>query len=301
MSAADDVTGAERASGGARRQVIIPERIDDADLPGGGRPPPGGDPFGRGAPPGAEPFSGGFFDGARVEEAAFHEALRRATPLARVCSALVRLNVFVFVVLVLSGVPLFAPRAADLLPWGANLGPLTTGGQWWRLLTSMFLHFGLLHLVFNMWILRQVGPLVERLVGPTGFLILYLFAGIAGGVASTLVHPNAVGAGASGAIFGIVGALLAIVAGGRGVLPQRMGLALRRSIGRFVVYNLLFGLLVPEIDLSAHLVGLVAGFLGALLLRHEDMLRRTELRQRRDLLLGVVSVLCVALLIALLR
>jgi rhomboid protease GluP len=97
----------------------------------------------------------------------------------------------------------------SLIAWGANYGPDTiTNGQWWRLLTSMFLHIGIVHLAFNMIVLLQIGPFVERLVGNVGFLIVYFVSGFAGNVTSLVWNPYTVSAGASGAIFGLYGLLL---------------------------------------------------------------------------------------------
>ncbi len=91
---------------------------------------------------------------------------------------------------------------------GANYGPLTLSGQWWRLLTSMFLHFGFLHIAMNMLCLWSLGTLAERLMGRAAFLLLYFATGIAGGLLSLAVHPQLVSAGASGSVFGVAGGLI---------------------------------------------------------------------------------------------
>jgi rhomboid protease GluP len=96
------------------------------------------------------------------------------------------------------------------IAWGSNFGPYTTEGEWWRLFTSLFIHFGIAHLLLNMFALTAFGPLVERLFGSVNFLFVYLLAGIAGSLASIAWNPGINSAGASGAIFGILGALMAV-------------------------------------------------------------------------------------------
>src|SRR5215467_2579081 len=95
-----------------------------------------------------------------------------------------------------------------LIRWGADFGPLTLAGQWWRLLTAVFLHIGVVHLLGNLWYLFNVGPIAESIWGRRTYLFLYFFSGLAGSVISLWWNPLAVSAGASGALFGITGALL---------------------------------------------------------------------------------------------
>ena len=276
-----------------RREVVIPERLDEPGGPAG----PTGPVFG--APPGPQAVTPEQMAALR-EEAEFQELLSRTSPHARVTQGLVIANVLVFLRLTLAGVPLLAPTAVDMLPWGANFAPRTTAGEWWRLGSCMFLHYGLIHIGFNMWILRAVGPLLERLIGSAGFLMLYLFSGLLGSLASIAWNPLAVSAGASGAIFGVIGGLLALVAGsGPSVLPPARRAHLRRAVGTFVLYNLAFGLVMPSVDMAGHLGGLVGGLLCGLALRHPDMLRHLELRQRLNLrLFGAGVVLLPALAFA---
>jgi membrane associated rhomboid family serine protease len=177
---------------------------------------------------------------------------------------LVGLNVAVFAVMTLRGVSPVNPTAQDLLPWGANFGPYTLSGQWWRLESSTFLHFGILHIGLNMWALWSIGPVVERLLGNTGFLVMYLVSGVLGSTASVLWNPIIVGAGASGAVFGVVGALLGYLIRQRDSVPMVILTQFKQSLVPFLIYNLLFGL-VPGIDLSAHVGGFVAGFVCGLI------------------------------------
>ena len=170
--------------------------------------------------------------------------------------------------MVASGVPAVDPDPRAMFAWGANFGPaVVLDGQAWRLLTSTFLHFGLLHLAFNMWCLLSAGPLVERLFGHLGFAALYLLAGVGGSLASLWFHPVIFGAGASGAIFGVFGGLLGFLAVHSARHPPRGPEAPAPSAVSFVAYNTLFGLMSPGIDNAAHLGGLATGFVCGLLLQ----------------------------------
>ncbi len=194
-------------------------------------------------------------------------ALLARHPRAVVTPLLIGLCVAIFLAMVASGVSIVSPTAAQLYNWGGNLGvSVALEGQPWRLLSSVFLHAGIIHLAFNMWVLLSIGRLVERLYGASVFTMLYLIAGIGGALASSWWHPLTVGVGASGAIFGLFGALLAFLwRRGKGV-PAHALRPLRANTLAFVFYNGLFGLAVPGIDNAAHLGGLVTGFLAGLLL-----------------------------------
>lgn len=150
-----------------------------------------------------------------------------------------------------------------LLAWGANFGPLTAGGEWWRLGTAVFLHGGLAHLAVNLWALWVGGRLTERLYGSGALLILYLISGLAGSIASVLWHPQGViSVGASGAVFGVFGALLAFLAAHRRAIDP--GALWRVAVPAmvFVAASLVFGATQPGIDNAAHLGGLAAGVAG---------------------------------------
>ena len=126
-----------------------------------------------------------------------------------VATALLGANVLVFVLMLLAGAGLWHTPKGVQLAWGANFGPATQDGQWWRLFTAQFVHFGVLHLGMNMAALWDVGRLVERLYGRWRFAVLYGASGVAGNLLSLVVQGNqAVSAGASGAIFSLYGALL---------------------------------------------------------------------------------------------
>ncbi|HET9131938.1 MAG TPA: rhomboid family intramembrane serine protease, partial [Terriglobia bacterium] len=174
------------------------------------------------------------------------------------------INVIVFIVMAARGVGPMEPKVSDLLKWGANFGPRTTSGEWWRLLSSTFIHIGLLHLVFNMFVLIQIGPLMQTLMGRKEFTIAYFISGFAGSLASLIWHPYVVSAGASGAIFGLYGALLGFALVQRRKMPWNALSGLVASATLFIGYNVIYGLAQPQTDMAAHAGGLVGGFVCSL-------------------------------------
>jgi rhomboid protease GluP len=172
---------------------------------------------------------------------------------------LITLNVLVFLLMVFQGVSFYNPTADSVLKWGADYGPLTLHGQWWRMLASTFLHFGIVHLLFNMFVLLNIGLFMENLAGRFSFVVLYLVCGLGGSAVSLAWHPVIVSAGASGAIFGLYGALLGFLLRHRGSISPEALASQRSAALTFVGYNLLFGLR-PGVDNSAHLGGLATGF-----------------------------------------
>jgi len=153
------------------------------------------------------------------EARAFAAAMTALGARSPVTPILVGLNVLAFIVTVIGGGGIMQPDGVAMLRFGTNYGPLTASGEWWRLFTAMFLHFGLVHLLLNMWALLSLGMLTERLYGSARFAMLYLFAGMVGSLASYYWHPNLNSAGASGAIFGVIGALLAFMLNPRTRIP----------------------------------------------------------------------------------
>jgi rhomboid protease GluP len=190
----------------------------------------------------------------------YHARLMKLSPRAPVAPTLVAINVLVFVAMCIGGVGFFAPNGADVVRWGSNFGPLTMGGQWWRLFTSLFVHFGVIHLALNMFVLLSGGATIERLFGSARFLLLYLVAGLSGSLASLLWNPLVNSAGASGAIFGIFGGLLAFVVNPRNGVPAAVMTEQRNNVLVFALYNLGFGFAHSGIDNAAHVGGLVGGF-----------------------------------------
>jgi len=223
---------------------------------------------------------------------AFNRALAKLTPRVWVTPLLIALNVAVFIAMVATGAHPMSPTIDSLLKWGANFGPKTTSGQWWRLGASMFIHIGVFHIAMNMVVLWSIGRFVERLVGGAGFIALYAVAGLCGSLASVGVHPFMVSAGASGAVFGLYGGLLGFLLRQRGAVPKPLLKKLSGSAVAFVVYNVAFGL-VPGIDMAAHIGGLAGGFGCGLLLGLP--LDAADLPARRWLRAGLVLALGAAL------
>jgi rhomboid protease GluP len=160
----------------------------------------------------------------------------------------------------------FSPQVS--IHFGANYGPYTLSGQWWRLVTYMFLHGGVLHIGFNMWCLWDLGALCESLYGRWTYAAIYLITGVAAGLTSVAWNPAVWSVGASGAIFGLAGALIASFYLGEFSLTSVAIRGTLRSLIIFAVFNLFFGQLFPGIDNACHIGGLVSGLiLGALIAR----------------------------------
>jgi rhomboid protease GluP len=196
----------------------------------------------------------------------FQRALDQATRRVIMTPVLVLTCVAVFAAMAASGVPVFWPTATQLIAWGANEGRrVILREESWRLLTMAFVHGGLIHLVMNVWSLWVIGPLVERIYGPLAFLVVYLAAGVGGAIASAAVTLR-VSVGASGAICGVLGALLAFLTAHRRSIPASVIRQFRTSILGIVAFMAVLGALVPNIDQAAHLGGLGTGFVAGLLL-----------------------------------
>jgi membrane associated rhomboid family serine protease/Flp pilus assembly protein TadD len=172
----------------------------------------------------------------------------------------------VYAAMVLSGVSPTLPTPDQAIKFGADFGPLTFNGQWWRLVTSMFVHFGIIHIALNMWCLWNLGRAAEQLLGRFCYLLAYFATGIFGSIASIYWHPQAAGAGASGAIFGLAGVLVSFVYLKKTPAHLQINSKMLGSLGTFIAYNLVFGAAIPGISNAAHIGGLVMGLVvGALL------------------------------------
>ena len=176
-----------------------------------------------------------------------------------------------------------------LLKFGAMYGPFIADGEYWRLFTAMFLHVGWQHLLFNGFGLFLFGQQVEKFYGPYRFVTIYVLAGLAGSVASFTLNDTTVGAGASGAIFGILGALVAFFVIHRDMLGD-FG---RQSLTGLLVLagiNLVIGFSMPNVDNFAHMGGFAAGFALALPLapkyqpEHDSWGRLERLRDTNSIL-----------------
>ena len=219
------------------------------------------------------------------ENEVFHDRIDYWSPSTPVIWGLLTANIGIFVLMWLARQKyqaeivgplreLFALRpnmsavlyAQQLVDWGSNVGRLTRSGQWWRLVSSMFLHGSVWHLGFNMLALWQVGRLSERIFGSTRFVALYFIAGLSGSIASVLWNPNVNSVGASGAIFGIIGGLLAFLGRPNSGVPPTVVSELRSSLLPFLLFSLWMGFVYPHTDNAAHIGGLVGGWLAGHLL-----------------------------------
>jgi rhomboid protease GluP len=177
------------------------------------------------------------------------------------------INVAVYLGMVLaSGSPFQEFGGAELVQWGANAGALTVSGEWWRLLTCVFVHGGLLHIAFNMWCLWDLGALSESLYGRWTFGALYILCGLGASLASIIWNVHVLSVGASGAIFGLAGALIAAFKLGEFSVPRAALSGTMRSLLVFVGFNLIFGAASGVTDNAAHVGGLLTGLiLGAVI------------------------------------
>ena len=204
---------------------------------------------------------------------------------------IVGINVLVFLGMVLSGVSPMSPTPLQLVTWGANFAPLSLGSQPWRTLSSNYVHIGLIHIFFNMWCLWNLGRLAERIFDRWTYLLVYTASGIGGSLASLWWHPRGIGAGASGAIFGLAGALIAVLYLGKLPISKDALKPTLKSLLSFAAYNLFFGL-VPGIDNAAHLGGLAAGLgLGAVLSRSFSEPPESRGRWRNYVMVGTALLL----------
>ena len=203
---------------------------------------------------------------APVDAREFVWRLHEATPRTWVTPILVGANVLVWGLNVASGMSPISPRPIELALWGGNHLPLTLE-QPWRLLAATFLHGGILHLAFNMWALWDTGRLAERFYGNGQLLLIYLVAGLSGSMASLFFAARTgVSVGASGAIFGVVGCLLAALFTKAHKLPPVLVRSMRSSMLTFVGFSLFMGFTAGFIDNAAHLGGLAGGFVMGMLL-----------------------------------
>jgi rhomboid protease GluP len=176
------------------------------------------------------------------------------------------INVAVFLGMALAGSTIMEFSTQESVQWGANVGALTFSGEWWRLLTCVFVHGGIIHIAFNMWCLWNLGALCESLYGRWTYTAIYLICGLGASLASATWHPYVPSVGASGAIFGLAGALIAALKLGEFSVPRAALSGTMRSLGAFVFYNLIFGFALPGIDNTAHIGGLITGVIvGALI------------------------------------
>jgi len=225
----------------------------------------------------------------------FYARLRRLCPRVWITPALVLLNVAIYIAMVVPARRLGAFDPQLLMSWGANYGPLTINGQWWRLISAIFVHLNLLHLLLNMWALWNIGRLAERLYGRWVFFALYIATGGLASLSSIAWNPTHLSAGASGAIFGSLGAFLAFLVRRRSDVPRTIIRSHWISTLAFVLFNIVSSALQPGIDNAAHVGGLVSGMLlGYVLARPLDFEHRRRMTLAQTA--GAATLVAVALL-----
>lgn len=191
---------------------------------------------------------------------------------------LILINVLIFLSMTISGLGFIAFKGSDLILWGANDWFSVSHGDYWRLLTSVFLHAGIMHLGSNLAMLYLIGNFLESRMGSSLFLIAYIITGILASITSFFWHENVLSVGASGAIFGLLGVWLVLLI--RNVFPQKLKYEQLKMVTIIIVINLLFGL-SDRIDNAGHIGGLISGLiLGFALLKEikvkvkkQDMLK----------------------------
>jgi membrane associated rhomboid family serine protease len=208
--------------------------------------------------------------------------VRTATSLQAVpyvTYALIAINVIAYVLQIVTGTSVNG-RAGGIYEHGALYGPLVADGEWWRIFTAGFLHASPLHILFNMYILWYLGTLLEPAIGRLRFALLYVVSLVGGSLGALIVSPDAVTVGASGAVFGLMGAGF-LVMRARGIDPLQSGLGVTLAL------NLGITFLIPNISIGGHIGGLLAGGVAGYLM--------FEVCERRQVADGVVLLGSVAL------
>ena len=196
------------------------------------------------------------------------ECSRERTPVRTIQSAstdpmatyvLIAMNVLAFVGSLAGGGAVAERGGGSVIDNGALFGPAIADGEYWRLITSGFLHAGLIHIAFNMYLLYILGTMLEPAIGRARFLALYFTSLLGGSVGALLINPDSLTVGASGAVFGLMGGVVVIMCA-RGFDPMASG------IPALIGLNLLITFVFPGISIGGHLGGLAAGVLAAYVL-----------------------------------
>jgi membrane associated rhomboid family serine protease len=215
------------------------------------------------------------------------EGVALASGSAPVTKALIAANIGIYLITVAQGGGLNDPGGSLLIRW-ILFGPLVPHGGWYRLVTSMFLHGSILHIAFNMFALYWLGTIVEQALGTPRFLLVYFVSGLAGSAGALwFSSPIAVTVGASGAIFGLIGALL--------ILEYLATGSLMGQAAVLILVNLAFTFAVPGISIGGHLGGLAGGIVATY------ALLRFRIREKALGILIAVGVGVAAVLLAYVR
>ena len=198
--------------------------------------------------------------------------------------ALIAINVIAFIAMSSAGGSLVSRGGGEVFLNGALAGPPVADGEWWRIITAGFLHAGLLHLAFNMYFLYFLGTLMEPEIGKLRFAAIYFVSLIGGSLGAVLLTPNSYTVGASGAVFGLMGAAI-IAMRARGIDPMQSGL------GMTLLLNLGITFVIPGISIGGHIGGLLAGGLVGWFM--------FEIAERRRIALTPVVGVCAVIAVAL--
>lgn len=214
----------------------------------------------------------------------------------QVTYGLMAINVGIYILMVISGVDFFEPGGGPIVKWGGSFPPMDLNGDWWRAFTSMFLHFGILHLILNMYALYWAGIFLEPMLGKGRYIVAYLCAGLLASIVSIVwrIGGTGVGAGASGAIFGMFGVFLALML--VNTVPKKIKQAMLQSILIFVAFNVFYGFKPGSgIDNAAHLGGLVSGFIIGCLY---SLTFKNATKQKTVTITAFVAIVTAAIMVA---
>jgi len=200
-------------------------------------------------------------------EREFQAQLTALAPIPWLTYGLIAINLLIWLLTLSQGAGVLVAGADKLLIWGGNAASEVQRGEWWRLLSATFLHSGLMHVAMNMIGLAAAGMTVERIYGQRLFALIYFGSGLSGSALSLhFSAQSAVSVGASGAVFGVTGALLVAVFQHRNKLPKTFSKQTMSGLSFFILYSLMQGFANRGIDNAAHVGGLVGGCLLAFLL-----------------------------------
>ena len=216
-----------------------------------------------------------------------HAVWTRRTPFTYI---FLGFNIAIFVLMAFAG---GSTNEVTLMAFGVKSNAEIARGEYWRFVTPVFIHIGLLHLFFNSYALYIVGPQVEKLYGSERFVMLYVVTGIAGVLGSYFYHPQVISAGASGAIFGLFGVLLVFGIRYRASIPPFFKRAVGTGVLPVIVINLIIGFTIPGIDNSAHIGGLLSGAaLAGIVPFHRPGYRTHSLFKAAQIMLLVIVAAC---------
>ena len=223
----------------------------------------------------------------------FQQSLQNASQTLIITKLLIAANVLVHLyVLSISSNYKPGEMGQMYVDMGANIGMLTFNGEWWRLFSSMFVHGGLTHLLFNMYALWVIGSIVEKLFGSFGFICIYLISGIGGSVFSLYNHTfNVPSVGASGAVFGIFGALVSYAYFKK--MPKKISLHILKNAGLMILINAAIGFSIPQIDNAAHIGGCIAGIIAAFFIGQDI----TRVNEKKRTVTALVSCVVTAIIV----